>query len=134
MIYLLDVNALIALALVRHAFHEHVARWMRDDANGARELATCAVTELGFVRVLAQVPDYNVTVSQARALLMQLKRSKQQRFEFIIDDHDADRLPNWVKSPRQTTDGHLVELARAHGAVLATFDRRITGAFTIPAA
>lgn len=39
----------------------------------------------------------------------------------------------WVKSGRQTTDGHLAELARAHDSVLATLDERIPSAFVIPA-
>jgi len=32
----------------------------------------------------------------------------------------------------RTTDAHLLELAKAHGARLATLDRRIPGAFLVP--
>jgi predicted nucleic acid-binding protein len=53
-------------------------------------------------------------------------------FRFIADDHDVSRLPAWVKTGRQTTDGHLAELARAHDSVLATLDERIPSAFVIP--
>jgi len=38
----------------------------------------------------------------------------------------------WVKTPKQITDGHLAQLAKANGAILATLDGRIPGAFLIP--
>lgn len=45
--YLLDVNSLIALGFVGHAFHDRVAVWMRKmAAKGKPDLATCAITEL----------------------------------------------------------------------------------------
>jgi len=95
-------------------------------------LLTCAITELGFVRVLSQAPHYGLTVAQSRALLVRLKRQREVPFEFIADDHDISRLPPWVKSGRQTTDGHLAELAKAHNCALATLDERIPSAFVIP--
>lgn len=132
--YLLDVNALVALGFLEHEFHERVALWVRSLANGTRhKLLTCAITELGFVRVLSQAPQYGLTVAQSRALLLRLKRQRETPFEFISDDHDISRLPHWVKSGRQTTDGHLKELAQARDSALATLDERIPSAFVIPA-
>jgi uncharacterized protein len=131
--YLLDVNALVALGLLGHEFHERVALWIRSLANGTRyELLTCAITELGFIRVLSQAPHYGLTVAQSKVLLARLKRQRAVPFGFISDDHDISRLPHWVKSGRQTTDGHLAELAQAHDSVLATLDERIPSAFVIP--
>jgi hypothetical protein len=130
MTYLLDVNALVALGFVQHEFHDRVASWVR--AQGLPALATCPITELGFVRVLAQAPDYGFTVSEARMLLLRLKATKVLPFTFIPDDHDISRLPGWVKTAKQITDGHLVQLASAHGGVLATLDGRIPGAYLIP--
>lgn len=54
MIYLLDVNVLVALGFVNHEFHARVSHWIQS----ARplQLATCAITELGFIRVLSQAP------------------------------------------------------------------------------
>lgn len=64
--YLLDVNALLALVLLEHEFHAPVASWVaRLGAGGAPELATCSITELGFVRVLAQAQQYGFSVAQA---------------------------------------------------------------------
>ncbi len=97
------------------------------------ELATCAITELGFVRVLAQAPLYGFTVAQARDLLVRLKKADVVKFTFIVDHHDLTHLPSWVKTPKQLTDGHLLALAKANGAALATLDRGIPGAVLIPA-
>ena len=128
--YLLDVNTLVALGFLQHEFHRRVASWVR--AQHLPMLATCAITELGFVRVLAQASAYSFTVAQARTLLLRLKETEVLRFTFIPDDHDVSHFPTWVKTPKQTTDGHLVQLASAHGGVLATLDGRIPGSHLIP--
>jgi predicted nucleic acid-binding protein len=128
--YLLDVSALVALGVIDHEFHARVAVWLR--AQQWPPLATCSITELGFVRVLAHMPAYGFTISEARALLLRLKKAKTLPLAFIPDDHDISHLPAWVKTPKQTADGHLLQLAAANGAVLATLDERIPGAYLIP--
>ncbi len=131
--FLLDVNSLLALGVFDHEFHPRVAAWLaRHSSDGKPELATCSITELGFVRVLGQAQQYSLSIPQARELLLQLKNSKAVEWTFIHDDHDISRLPRWVKTPRQTTDGHLVELAKSHKSAFATLDRGIPGAFVIP--
>jgi toxin-antitoxin system PIN domain toxin len=129
MTYLLDVNALIALAVANHEFHPRVAAWVQTLSSGV--LATCSITELGFVRILGQAPVYGLSVAQARTLLQRMKESSVH-FLFVPDTHDASRLPAWVKTPKQITDGHLARLARANGAVLATLDQSIPESFLIP--
>lgn len=128
--YLLDVNALVALGFAQHEFHSRVAAWLK--AEQFPDLATCSITELGFVRVLAQAAAYGFTVEQARNLLLRLKAGGSPNFTFIADDHDVSHLPAWAKNPKQTTDGHLVALASANEAVLTTLDARIPGAHFIP--
>ena len=128
--YLLDVNALMGLGFQGHEFHLPVESWVR--SLGSADLATCSITELGFVRILSQIPDYEITVESAREMLALLKTASRVSFTFIIDDLGVDQLPSWVKQARQTTDGHLAALAKAHGAVLATLDKKIPGAFVIP--
>ncbi len=130
MIYLLDVNALVALGFANHEFHHRVASWV--STQQFPPLATCAITELGFVRVLVQAPAYGLTIEQARTLLLRMKQTDNSRFAFITDDHDISQLPKWVKTAKQTTDGHLARLASTHGAVLATLDGKIPGAYLIP--
>jgi predicted nucleic acid-binding protein len=95
-------------------------------------LLTCSIAELGFVRILAQTPQYTSNVDRAREVLIQMKQSSGLPFEFLTDDQDISHLPNWVKSGQQTTDGHLLQLARRHRAALATLDARIPGAFLVP--
>ena len=131
--FLFDVNALVALGFRRHEFHERVLRWVRSlRRQPTPEMLTCSITELGFVRVLVQTPLYALEFSEARDLLLGLKRSEIVKMTFIADDHDLSRLPAWVKTARQITDGHLAELAEDHGAMLATLDRRIPRSFLIP--
>jgi uncharacterized protein len=58
MMYLLDVNALLAYHYATHVHHARVRNWIyrQQDEIGRRNvtLATCAITELGFVRIAGQ--------------------------------------------------------------------------------
>ena len=128
--YLLDVNALIALGFANHQFHHRIVAWLQSVDNP--EILTCSITELGFVRILAQAPQYGFTVEEARELLLRLKRNPMLPLRLIADASDISDLPTWAKTPRQVTDGHLAHLARETGAVLATFDRGIPGVLLIP--
>jgi predicted nucleic acid-binding protein len=131
--YLLDVNALVAAGFLEHEQHQRTVAWLRTLSESRdNELLTCSITELGFVRVMAQATHYGFTVLQAKTLLVRLKNSKVLRFGFLSDDQDISHLPAWAKSPKQTTDAHLAELARSHGAILASLDRGIPGVFLIP--
>jgi hypothetical protein len=130
MIYLLDVNALVALGFLNHEFHDRLAAWVQSQTS--LKLASCSITELGFVRVLAQAPAYGFTVIQARTLLLRLKQARTSPLKFISDEHDVSHLPAWVKAPKQITDGHLSKLAPANGAVLATLDESLPGSYLIP--
>jgi len=128
--FLLDVNALVALGFADHQFHDRVTRWIR--AEHPVQLLTCPITELGFVRVLAHIPEYGYSVAEARALLIGLKESKNLQLKFVPDSNDISSLPAWSKTAKQTTDGYLVQLAESNHAVLATFDQRIHGSRLIP--
>jgi uncharacterized protein len=130
MIYLLDVNALVALGFINHEFHRRLASWIQSESSP--NLASCSITELGFVRVLAQAPAYGFTVSQACTLLLRLKEAPTSPLTFIPDEHDVSHLPGWVRAPKQITDGHLSKLASANDAVLATLGENIPESFLIP--
>lgn len=99
-----------------------MARWIKTEE--FPPLATCSITELGFVRVLSQATVYGFTVAEARSALLRLKRSKALPFAFIPDAHDISHLPAWAKTSKQTTDGHLAQLAEAHGACWQLWIRR----------
>ncbi len=128
--YLLDVNALVALGFRHHIFHERVATWLAGERPAA--LASCSITELGFVRVLSQASAYGLTVTNARELLLRMKTGSGLSLTFLRDDHDISHLPSWVETPKQTTGGHLAQLAVANGAILAAFDQRVPSAYLIP--
>ena len=128
--YLLDVNALIAYGFRRHDFHDRAGSWMLSRSGDS--FLTCSITELGFVRVLGNVRTYGMDVRRAKELLLDLKTRSALPLAFIQDANDLTSLPQWVKTPPQVTDGHLVQLARSHGAMLATLDEKIPGACLIP--
>ena len=120
--YLLDVNALVALGNGAHAAHAAAEQWLARKQKAGARLASCAVTELGFVRVSVQI-ELLPNVATARDVLAKMKESIGM--ELITDGLGMDRLPDYVKKPNQLTDGHLSALAEANGAKLATFDRGI---------
>lgn len=126
--YLLDVNVLLAFGVRQHPLHRHVSAWVQSGQFAA--LMTCSITELGFVRVASKV--YGMSVGQASALLSFMKAETRFPTKFLDDDQDAAHFPQWVQASHQTTDGHLIQLAQAHGATLATLDSAIPGAFLIP--
>jgi predicted nucleic acid-binding protein len=128
--YLLDVNVLIAYGFRRHDFHDRVGLWMK--SNHQDTFLTCSITELGFVRILGNARIYGMDVSEARTLLLDLKSRPILPLHFIADENDLRSLPTWVSSPLQVTDGHLMQLATTHNAILATLDKGIPGSFLIP--
>ena len=132
MTYLLDANALIALGVTTHEFHRRVDAWIATLDSLADRLATCAVTELAFVRIVPQLPGLGASVAQAKEVLRRLKRQQRVRVRMLADAVGAEDLPGWVKTVRQTTDGHLLVLAKHHSTTLATLDDKIPGAFLVP--
>ena len=130
MTYLLDVNALVALGITNHEFHGRVTSWVK--SSRAPNLASCSITELGFLRIATQAPAYGFTVAQARTVLERLKEAVPASFVFISDSNGVSQLTGWVRAPKQITDGHLSQLASANGAILATLDERIPDSYLIP--
>jgi len=49
---------------------------------------------LGFVRVLAQAPQYGFTIAHARTLLYPPQEENTLKFTFIPDDHDVSHIPS----------------------------------------
>lgn len=123
--YLLDLNVLIALTWPQHVHHQRARDWFGALADG---WATTPITEAGFLRLStnANVVGEAVAMSQARAVLVAIRGVAGHTF--LADDSSlaapaisVDRLV----TSRQVTDVHLVNLAAASGAVLATLDRGI---------
>ena len=128
--YLLDVNALIAFGVTQHQFHQRVVDWIRSQRGST--FLTSSITEIGFVRVVASVTMYDLDAVRARRILLEVKENATQPLTFLPDGNDISLLPVWVKTPNQITDGHLLQLANTNGAILATLDEKIPGAYLIP--
>lgn len=131
MTWLLDVNALIAALFRLHEHHDRLSAWLETLPN-EDALATCSITELGYVRVLHQAPQYRVEVRESVKALDRFRRQSKRRVVILPDGRSASNLPSWVRTGRQTTVGHLLGLSEAHGARLATLDQGIPAAFLIP--
>src|SRR5579862_2236372 len=115
--YLLDVNALIALAHTGHLSHSKASNWYLSVVATARGLHTCSITEIGFVRV-SVVTGLQPDIATAKQALDALKSSSKIRFELIPDDVGVAQLPSFVKKTQAITDGHLLELARKNSMQL----------------
>jgi toxin-antitoxin system PIN domain toxin len=122
--YLLDVNVLIALAWPSHVHHTRARTWWAT----IHDWATTPVTESAFVRLSANanVVGQVVTVAESLDLLVAIRATPGHTF--LSDETSLTRAAidlGRVATSSQITDAHLVNLAAAHGAILATMDARI---------
>jgi predicted nucleic acid-binding protein len=132
--YLLDVNVLVAWGWSDHVDHERTAAWIgAARRTKATTLMTATIPELGFVRVSVQRTGGRVTVAEATETLAGMVAALGARHVLLADDQAIRQCPDWCSSTSRTTDAHLLELAAAHGAKLATLDTGIPGAFLVPA-
>ncbi len=124
---LLDVNVLLALAWPNHQFH--AAATGRLERNKER-WATCALTQLGFIRLSSNPAAVGVPKSpwHAASLLALLAQDPQHIY--------WDSLPSPASQPfiegferilgsKQVTDAYLLTLAAQHHGKLVTFDARL---------
>ena len=124
---LLDVNVLVALFDPDHVHHDLAHDWFRDDRRHG--WATCATTENGFVRVLAN-PAYGAVASRPGELLGSLRRfCSAKEHHFWAEDlslRDASVFdPALIRGHRQVTDIYLLGLAVRMSGRLVTFDRTV---------
>ena len=125
MSYLLDVNVLIAIGYKKHEFHQRVTLWAK-----GKNLLTCSISEIGFVRVLSGLPEAEVTSALCRELLTKMKA--EWKMQLLPDNRYAETLPEWARGSKQVTDGHILDLAQANKAQMATIDAGIPGGFFDP--
>ena len=126
---LLDVNVLLAIAWPNHQFHAIATQTMELSSD---QWATCALTQLGFIRLSSNPSVIPAAKSPAEALSI---------LEAMIADSAhtyLDSLPSPVgmKSLRsferilghkQVTDAYLLSLAQENQATFVTFDARLKG-------
>ena len=121
---MLDVNVLLALAWPNHQFHAAAVRAIETKRS---RWATCALTQLGFLRLSSNPAVIPGAKSPGEcAALLEVMVSDPLHVYF-------DRLPSVTESiifrdllgHNQITDAYLLHLARRHHAVFMTFDRRL---------
>jgi uncharacterized protein len=119
---LLDVNVLIALLLPVHVHHVRAQRWLEED--GEQDgWATCAVTELGAIRICAQLPVQREPRATAEAILLLHEASRSHAF--WSDNVSPAAMSDVRSSPsgKHVTDRYLLGLAKRHSGRIVTFDR-----------
>lgn len=124
--YLLDINVLIALAWPSHVHHDLAQRWFA--ARRAAGFSTCPLTQLAFVRISSNPAFTPEAVSPRQALDLLERITSLPEHAFWLDELPVNRAMDQqhaIMAHRQITDAYLLELARTHGATLATLDRGV---------
>jgi toxin-antitoxin system PIN domain toxin len=112
-IFLLDVNVLVALIDPAHVAHDPAHHWFAE--TGAASWATCPLTENGVIRVLGHPPYPNSAGSPAAVVPIVARLRTLPGHVFWTDDLslmasalvDSDR----IATPGQVTDTYLLALA-----------------------
>ena len=122
---LLDVNVLIALAWPQLVHHAAAHRWFESKSRGA--WATCAITQLAFVRISSnpRIITEAVAPRSAHAALAQLINLPGHVYWEALPPpaSSASLAAVPVVGHRQVTDAYLIDRARHHGGSLVTFDK-----------
>ena len=130
MIYLLDINVLVALIDPTHAAHEAAHAWFEKD--GQDEWASCPLTENGVIRIVGHPRYPNSPGSPADVAKVMRGMCRLPGHRFWPDDIsllDANAVEaERIRTLAQVTDTYLLALAVSHRGKLATFDRRLSDA------
>jgi toxin-antitoxin system PIN domain toxin len=125
--FLLDVNVLVALTRRRHSHHEKAMRWYK--AKGARQWATCPLTEAGFVRTVSNPKFAAQAVDMEEALRMLAALYEVPGHQFWPIDFGlkeaAELFEQRLLGHQQLTDAYLLALAVRHQGKFVTLDQGI---------
>ncbi len=121
---LLDINVLLALAWPSHQHHAAAHGWFaRESRHG---WATCAFTQLGFIR-LSSNPAYTpdaVPPAEAATLLERLAAHPKHAF-WRSPAAASPKTFAHALGHQQVNDAWLVDTARQAGGRLVTLDTRL---------
>ena len=122
---LLDVNVLVALLVPEHQHHTSAMTWFTTEAV-AQGWATCAVTELGVIRVCAQLPGgpWSPETTADRLLLLTAARGEYEFWPDAVPPSTMAEVRS-ATTAKQITDRYLLGLVRRHGGRVITFDRAL---------
>ncbi len=126
-VWLLDANLLIALTQASHVHHGEAHTWL--DQIGKRHWATCALTQLAFVRLTSNPRVVGDSISPARAMQALASMTGQPQHEYWADAPEPLQLPTLANAAlvghRQVTDAYLLGMAVLRRQCLATLDRSL---------
>jgi uncharacterized protein len=128
MIFLLDVNLLIALLDANHVHNESAHRWVANHGKSLR-WASCPITENAFLRITGS-PSYPNSPGSTAVALRSLKQNcTETNHSFWPDDLSVREETLWTSDQllhsSHITDCYLLALAVKNGGKLASFDRKI---------
>src|SRR5579863_10152389 len=120
--YLFDANVLIAMAWPEHVSHSVVSNWLGLKAD--KGWATCALTQLAFVRILSN-PAFTPNALRPKDALELLEKNLQHRaHRYWACDISVEEAVGSLKARiighQQVSDAYLLGLARHHKGRLAT--------------
>lgn len=125
--HLLDVNALIALLVEDHPFHDKASTWF--SRHGQAGWFTCAITQSGLVRVMNQpaLASRQRTILELGELLQQgLAHPAHGVVPLNFGFNEVlSTCTGGVVGHRQVTDAYLLTAAMRATMKLLTFDRGI---------
>ena len=117
---LIDVNLLLAVGWKSHTFHPEVKAWLDTGV----KVSTCAITELGFLRV-SMSPAFRADFASASSVCSAI--TSRYAFDFLPCDLSPLSMAS-VSRHQDTTDSYLVSLASSHELKLATLDDKLLSA------
>ncbi len=122
---------LLALGWPNHQFHSAATRRV----GRAESWATCALTQLGFVRLSSNPAAVGVRKSPAEAvsLLEQLVADSRHVYVHSLPSPTAGTCRQTLErilGSQQVTDAYLLALAQHREAKLLTFDQRLAALAT----
>lgn len=119
----LDVNVLLAIAWPNHQFHAAAIAALSSHTRWA----TCALTQLGFIR-LSSNPAVVATAKsphEAAGLLARMVADPLHVYLDALPPPASENVFGALLGHQQVTDAYLLRVAPANKATFLTFDRRL---------
>ena len=124
-VWLLDANLLIALTQAAHIHHAEAHAWLAQQPK--RQWATCALTQLAFVRLTSNPQVVGERISPAQAMQALATMVAQPQHTYWPEAPEPLALATLNSAAlvghRQVTDAYLLGLAAHKRQCLATLDR-----------
>lgn len=125
---LLDLNILTALLWPAHEHHDAAHRWFQARAHA--RWATCALTQLGFVRLVSNPAFSRDALSPSGGVALLAANLSHAGHEFWAETLQVPvatvGMESRLQGYRQLTDAYLLASAIRRKGVLATFDRGLS--------